>query len=170
MMMWRRWVRMLPVALAVTACDQVDAIRDEFRDLTPHETYVQSLRVAGLGETALVQAWLEAADGAVSDAPVVGLPYEEEGFLFSDDPGAVGYRLRLRRGQRLTVDFRLQGESPARVFLDVYRVQQDSGRDPVSVLATDSLLTEVEFVAGWGADYIVRIQPELLRGGGTGSR
>ncbi len=165
MVMWRRWVGMLPLALVVTSCDQVDAIRDEFRDLTPHEAYVQSLRVAGLGETALVQAWLEAGAGALSDAPVVGLPYEEEGFLFPDDPGAVGYRLRLRRGQRLTVDFRLEGDSPARVFLDVYRMQRDPGRDPVPILATDSLLTDVEFVAGWEADYIVRIQPELLRGG-----
>lgn len=164
MMCWR-WAGMLPLALGLTSCDRVDAIRDEFRDLTAHESYFQSLRVAGLGETALVQAWLEAAAGALSYAPVVSLPYEEEGFLFPDDPGAVGYRFRLRRGQRLTVDFRLEGESPARVFLDVYRVQQDSARDPVPILATDSLLTEVEFVAGWEADYIVRIQPELLRGG-----
>lgn len=163
--MSRRWVAILPLAIVVTSCDQVDAIRDEFRDLTPYESYVQSLRVAGLGKTALVQAWLEAAAGALSDAPVVGLPYEEEGFFFPDDPGAVGYRLHLRRGQRLTVSFRMEGEFPARVFLEVYRVQQDPGRDPVPVLATDSLLTEVELVAGWEADYIVRIQPELLRGG-----
>lgn len=163
--MSRRWVAILPLAIVVTSCDQVDAIRDEFRDLTPYESYVQSLRVAGLGKTALVQAWLEAAAGALSDAPVVGLPYEEEGFFFPDDPGAVGYRLHLRRGQRLTVSFRMEGEFPARVFLEVYRVQRDPGRDPVPVLATDSLLTEVELVAGWEADYIVRIQPELLRGG-----
>lgn len=164
-MRWPRWVGVFPLALLMASCDQVDAIRDEFRDLTAHEAYTQSLRAAGLGETALVQAWLDAAASALTDAPTVSLPYEEEGYLFPDDPGAMGYQLRLRRGQRLTMDFRMEGELPARVFLDVYRVQRDANRAPVPILATDSTLAEVEFVAGWEADYIVRIQPELLRGG-----
>ena len=121
---------LLGVALASACGEQVDQIRNEFRDLTPHEAYFESLRAVGLAETALGIAWAEAAAASLDEAPTVGFPYEEEGFLFPESPGARSYLVELRRGQRLSLDVELDGDGPTRLFLDIYRMQSDSGRAP----------------------------------------
>jgi len=162
--LWRVGV-FLGVVLLSACGEQVDQIRNEFRDLTPHEAYFESLRAVGLAETALGTAWAEAASRSLGEAPTVGLPYEEEGFLFPESPGARSYRLDLRRGQRLTLDVELDGEGPTRLFLDIYRMQSDSGRAPLPVLSSDSVRGMVEYIATRRASYVVRLQPELLRGG-----
>ena len=156
---------LLGVALASACGEQVDQIRNEFRDLTPHEAYFESLRAVGLAETALGIAWAEAAAASLDEAPTVGFPYEEEGFLFPESPGARSYLVELRRGQRLSLDVELDGDGPTRLFLDIYRMQSDSGRAPLPVLSSDSVRGMVEYVASRRASYVVRLQPELLRGG-----
>ena len=153
------------MVLLAGACDQVDQLRNDFRDLTPHEAYFESLRAAGLAETALGQEWQAAAAQSLSEAPSVGLPFEEEGFLFPESPGARSYRVDLRRGQRLTIEVAMESRDPTRLFVDVYRVQSDPTRSPLPVLSTDSLLGVIDYVATRRADYVVRLQPELLRGG-----
>lgn len=35
--------------LAISGCEEVEQLRDHFRDLTPHEAYQAQLNVAGLG-------------------------------------------------------------------------------------------------------------------------
>ena len=155
----------LGVLLFIPACEQVDQIRNEFRDLTPHEAYFESLRAVGLAETALGTAWSEAAARALDEAPTVGLPFEEEGFLFPESPDARSYLVELRRGQRLSIDVELNGGEPTRLFVDVYRMQSTPERAPLPVLSSDSVRGMVEYVASRGASYVVRLQPELLRGG-----
>lgn len=153
------------VVLLAGACDQVDQLRNDFRDLTPHEAYFESLRAVGLAGTALGQEWQEAAARSLSEAPAVALPFEEEGFLFPESPGARSYRVDLRRGQRLTIEVAMDSGDPTRLFVDVYRVQSDPTRSPLPVFSTDSVLGVIDYVATRRADYVVRLQPELLRGG-----
>lgn len=160
-----RFGALLGVLLSVACGEQVDQIRNEYRDLTPHEAYFESLRAVGLAETALGAAWSEAASRSLHEAPTVGLPYEEEGFLFAESPGARSYRVELRRGQRLSLDLKLDGERPTRLFLDIYRMQSDSSRAPLPVLSSDSVRGSLDYVASRRASYVVRLQPELLRGG-----
>jgi len=149
--------------LTLTACGTVEEVRLSFSDTTPHEAYVQSLQAAGLADAALTKEWTAAAESAVGTAPEVDLPFREEGYLFPAEPGARGYRFSLRRGQQLTVDVALVEEVPARLFLDVFRLREN--RDPLPVVSTDSLLTDVTYTAATSGDYVVRLQPELLRGG-----
>ena len=156
----------LGVLLLVTGCgDQIDQIRNEFRDLTPHEAYFESLGAVGLTETALGTAWSEAASHALDEAPTVSLPYEEEGFLFPESPDARSYLVELRRGQLLSIDVELDGGDPTRLFLDIYRIPSNTGWVPFPVLSSDSVLGRVEYVVSRRAKYVVRLQPELLRGG-----
>ena len=159
----RPWL--ILISLFVPACDQVDQIQNDFRDLTPHEAYFESLSAAGLAETALGSEWATVAATALSDAPVVGLPFDEEGFLFPETPEARSYRVRLQRGQRLTITIALNGNGPARVFVDVYRLQDDTSLSPLPVLSSESVSGDLEYVSTRQADYVVRLQPELLRGG-----
>ncbi len=157
------WLLLLP--LFVLACDQIDQIQNNFRDLTPHEIYSESLSAAGLAETALGSEWAAVAATALSEAPVVGLPFDEEGFLFAETPEARSYRVGLRRGQRLSIDIALDDNEPARLFVDVYRIQADTSLSPLPVLSSESTVEDLEYVSTRRADYVVRLQPELLRGG-----
>ncbi|RMH19853.1 MAG: peptidase M23, partial [Gemmatimonadetes bacterium] len=146
----------------LTACDTVDGVRNELRDLTPHETYAEALAAAGLANTRLARAWHDAARRALPSAPVVTPPYEEEGVFFADQPEARAYRLRLRRGQELQVRVALDSTRSGRLFLDVFRLPDDSARAPLPLVSGDSARGLYRLVASRTADYAVRLQPELL--------
>ena len=160
---WTVWAGL--AVLSLNACDQIDQIQNELRDLTPHEAYVESLRAVKLAETALGTQWVSAAARALREAPTVPLPFEEEGFLFAETPEARSYRFELRRGQRLSIDAALDGEDSFRIFIDVYRMPEDPSRSPIPVLSSGSLSESLEYVSTRRADYVVRLQPELLHGG-----
>jgi murein DD-endopeptidase MepM/ murein hydrolase activator NlpD/SH3-like domain-containing protein len=160
-------VRFLALSLVVAAggCREIDEIRDEYRDMTAHEAYEESLADAGLTETALVQDWIDASRTALTDPVPVALPYREEGFLPADEAGAFGFRMELVRGQRLTVDVDVSGDAPARVFLDLYRADPEGVGVPLYVMSADSVTGGLAFTVNRDGPYVVRFQPELLRGG-----
>ena len=160
---WTAWACLS--VLLLNACDQVDQIQNELRDLTPHEAYMESLRAVKLSETALGTQWARAAVRSLRDAPTITLPFEEEGFLFAETPEARSYRLELRRGQRLSIDANLDGGDQFRVFIDVYRMPEDASQSPLPVLSSESRSESLEYVSTRQAEYVVRLQPELLRGG-----
>lgn len=158
-----------PLALALVAalpagCGPAEAVREYFRDPTPHEEYLLALSHAGLLSTALGAEWLEAAEEALSFPLVMDAPYREEGFFPEEDPSALGYRFPLRRGQRLLVRVELVTTEPARLFVDLFRAAPDSTRAPAPVLSGE-LGTEMVFEPRRNGDYLLRIQPELLRSG-----
>ena len=126
---------------------------------------MESLRAVKLAETALGTQWASAAVRSLNEAPRVTLPFKEEGFLFAETPEARSYRVELRRGQRLSIDADLDGGDPFRVFIDVFRMPEDASRSPLPVLSSGSLSESLEYVSTRRAEYVVRLQPELLRGG-----
>jgi murein DD-endopeptidase MepM/ murein hydrolase activator NlpD len=160
---WAAWTCM--AVLSVSACDQVDQIQNELRDQTPHEAYLESLRAVNLAETALGTLWASAAVRSLTNAPTITLPFEEEGFLFAETPEARSYRVELRRGQRLSIDADLDGGDPFRFFIDVYRMPEDASQSPLPVLSSEFDSEGLEYVSTRRAEYVVRLQPELLRGG-----
>ena len=160
---WTAWTCM--AVLSVSACDQLDQIQNDLRDQTPHEAYLESLRAANLAETALGTLWASAAVRSLTNAPIIALPFEEEGFLFAETPEARSYRVELRRGQRLAIDANLEGGDPFRFFIDVYRIPEDASQSPLPVLSSELRFERLEYVSTRRADYVVRLQPELLRGG-----
>ncbi len=160
---WTAWLCLAVVSL--TACDRVDRIQNELRDQTPHEAYEEALRAMKLSETALGAQWTSAATRSLRNAPTITLPFEEEGFLFAETPEARSYRVELRRGQRLSIDADLDGGVPFRFFIDVYRMPEDASQSPFPVLSSELHSVDLEYVSTRRADYVVRLQPELLRGG-----
>lgn len=141
-----------------------EALREFFRETTPHEAYLMGLSETGLAATALGQDWISAAQNALVMPLHTELPYLEEGFFPEEEPAALGYRVSLRRGQRLTVRVELDGVRDTRLFLDLYRVAPDTLRPPVHVIAPEPG-AELVFEPRRSGDYLLRIQPELLRGG-----
>lgn len=151
--------------LGVGGCEQVEQIRDARRDLTPHEAYLASLSQAGLAETALVGDWIAAGLGAVEDAPTIQLPFQEEGFIAADEAGAAAYRVRIGRGQRLTGHVQLTSAEGTRVFVDLFRLPEEPGDPLRPVLSVDTVPGDFIYEPWREGDFILRVQPELLRGG-----
>ena len=158
------WTALMAV-LVLGACEEVEQVQDRFRDMTPHEAYLASLEDAGLSETALGKDWVRAARESVDGATVVSLPFQEEGFITPEDPGATAYRVNVGRGQRLTAEVTLETAEQTRVFVDVFRVPEDPGDAYRPVLSSDSVPGALEYEPWRGGEFILRLQPELLRGG-----
>lgn len=151
---------------AATGCGPVERVRERFFDgPTPRDRYVQMLEWAGLESTALATDWMAAGERALPEAVPIRAPHAEEVWLGPEQAGALGYRLSARRGQRLTIIAGLRSDSAALLFLDVFRVTDDSLAPYRREASADSAARILEFEPRRDADYIVRIQPELLRGG-----
>ncbi len=152
------------VLLVLAGCGR-ESLRELFGDYTPHEQYALRLAEAELDGTALGRDWIAAAESALVNPVTVAAPYREESYLDPREAMAVAYRIPLRNGQRLEVAFESAPDSGYRVFLDLFRAPRDSAATPRRVLSADSLERSVEYLARRDGEYLVRIQPELLRGG-----
>lgn len=167
-------MRTLPlVVLLMAACspsEVLDSILPD--DATAHERYAESLRAAGLDSTALGREWLAAGDSALRDPFTATLPAREVGIYTRHEARAVAYRLELEEGQRLEVSLRADG-LPARLFLDLFEVTGDSARpfrhrataDTLAIIDSAATVLALEHEIRRDGQYVVRLQPELLRGG-----
>ena len=165
----RRDTVVLPLVLAgllaLSGCEQIEQARDHFRDLTPYEAYQARLNVAGLGESALAKDWETAGRVALAEPLPVSLPYAEEGYISPDAPEAAGYGFRLERGRRLTVEISVASGEPARVFVDLFRVPADTADPMRPVFSSESPVEAFTHEPWRGGEFVLRLQPELLRGG-----
>ena len=152
--------------LGLAACGAEEALRDALTPtLTPHERYAKGLRDAGLDSTALGREWIAAAERAVQQPMVVTLPFRDTGYLTPTEAPAVAYRFTLRRGQKLDVQLSTADSVGARLFLDLYHDPADTSRPLDHLEAADDDERVIEYEARRDGDYILRLQPELLRGG-----
>ena len=158
-------VTVAALCLVVTGCEQVEQVQDRFRDLTPYEAYQESLVEAGLAETALARDWMAAGRAALDGAAPIPLPFEEEGFITAEDPGAMAYRISVPRGQKLTADVSLQSDEDTQVFVELFRVPASDGDPLRPIVSFDSIPGAFEHEPWRGGDFVLRLQPELLRGG-----
>ena len=130
---------------------------------SPHEDYSAMLRKAGIDGTALGQDWNRAGQQALSHPVAVTTPFRETGYFPPEEARAIAYRLELQRGRRLAVDIAFDSSVPARLFVDLFRATGEPTPERVAFLDADqsSLVYDVERDGA----YLLRIQPELLRGG-----
>ncbi|MBI2073846.1 MAG: M23 family metallopeptidase [Gemmatimonadetes bacterium] len=137
-----------------------------FATSTPRETYEARLRELGLHTTALGRDWAAAAERALGAPVSVVLPHHEVRYLDPRQAAAVAYRLSLERGQRVAARIEVADTQPSDLtfFLDLFFLP-DSVTPPQPVASADSSAWEFEYVAMRPGDYVLRLQPELLRGG-----
>lgn len=93
----------------------------------------------------------------------VETPFVREITVDAAKPLAAGFALSLRRGQKLDVHVTVTGSAPPRVFLDLFGAIAPAADRPV-VSAPEPGVDLVHEVRETGA-YVLRVQPELLRGG-----
>ncbi|MGQ0702703.1 MAG: peptidoglycan DD-metalloendopeptidase family protein [Gemmatimonadales bacterium] len=134
-----------------------------FRSPSPSERYAASLEKAGLLTSALGQDWIRAGEGALASPMVVNLPVRETGYFPAEPASAVGYRLELVRGRILLIEIAFASERPAQLFVDLFRLRPGEEPDRVAWLPPDS--TVLRYEVRRDGDYLLRLQPELLRSG-----
>ena len=163
-MWWRVLVAaLLAVIAALLFWDRARVVGVLVPGATPHEAYARSLEAAGLADTALGRDWVAAADRALRQPESRTPPLEATITHPASAARAYGYRLELRRGRVLHTTLQVESAEPALVFIDVFRAAEGGDAEHV-VSARKGELTVRHEIRRDGI-YIVRIQPELLRGG-----
>ncbi len=154
----------LLLSFLLSGCMKKEIVPKRFYPRNDHEAYWYSLKQANLLNTALGKDWLLAADKPFDNQINVQLPYQESFNIDEETPDAIGYRFNAKRGQKILVDVQLITEDTTRVFVDLFRVKNDSLNEFIQVASADSTLS-LAFQPRSDASYLLRLQPELLRGG-----
>jgi murein DD-endopeptidase MepM/ murein hydrolase activator NlpD len=145
------------------SCGVEERIGDLLHPDSPYQEYLGRLRESGLDRTALGRDWVRAGETALRSAAVARTPFLETGYFPAHTPGAVAWRLTLRRGRTLAIELRFEAGEPARVFLDLFLVRDTNPPSRVASLKNDS--SALRYDVRRDGEYILRLQPELLRGG-----
>ena len=135
----------------------------KIRRESPHQRYARSLTEGGLAHTALATEWLAAATRAVQSPVALAVPFTEEALLDPARPVSLGYAVTLKRGQTLSVQVTVETDTPGRVFIDLF----PPGARPETRAVASATIDEnaLSHDARQSGVYVLRVQPELLRGG-----
>src|SRR5688572_2791919 len=128
------------------------------------DRYEREILNSDRAESTAYRGWVAEGRRALRDGLSIRPSFREVIEFSSGDAIAVGYRLDLRRGQRLRV--RLDRESfNGRLFGEVF--EEIGGRDPIYRLVESASGQAVEFAFEARTDgvHVVRVQPELDRAG-----
>jgi murein DD-endopeptidase MepM/ murein hydrolase activator NlpD len=136
-----------------------------FARKTPHEQYGQNITSAGLKGTALGSSWFRAAEQSLSQPLTISIPYSETGYFAAERPQAAGLRFTVKRGQQLRISLDKMPSTGFSVYLDLWESPPDGNSKPALVASADTLGNPLEHNVKKDAEYIVRVQPELLKGG-----
>ena len=134
------------------------------RPSSPYERYAESLRDAGLDQTALGRDWLAAGVNVLGKATPVELPLRETGYLPPGEPAARAWRFSLAEGRRLVIDVETVAADPFRVYLDLFELRGEPP-EPRLVASAEEGVVQLAFEPDRDGTFVLRLQPELLRGG-----
>ncbi|MBX0332233.1 peptidoglycan DD-metalloendopeptidase family protein [Pontibacter sp. HSC-14F20] len=151
--------------LFLSSCGSRETLRGVFKKETPYEAYVASLKTAKLDETAVGQDWLAEGQTALQAPIPVTLPFKETGYLPADKPRALGYKVAAKRGEKLVVSLEMKARQTMQVFMDLFEAGTDPAAELERVASADTAATTLIYVIDEDMAHLLRIQPELLRGG-----
>jgi hypothetical protein len=153
------------VSLLLFSRCQKEIVPEPYKPSNSHEAYTQSLRSAGLAHTAMARDWILADENAMKNPVDVEPPFEEAFYVDQASAFAVAYRFTVIKGQRVEIDVAFNGQKRCRLFMDLFRVQGLSYEDWRKVASANDNEKHVEFEPKVDSEYVIRLQPELLRGG-----
>lgn len=153
---------LLTTVLVLGACSSPK--RGLFARKSAHEQYSTQLSDAGLNETALGRLWFAAAEKALSRPLTVTLPYRETGYFAAERPDAAGYVFSARRGEQVNIAVSVKPQRNFLLFTDLWQ-GADAGNKPSLLAAADTTTWEIRYEVEKDGRLLLRLQPELLRGG-----
>lgn len=152
---WRRRVLFLFVLFG--GCNTLQTLIDP-HSVSPHEHYVNGLEKSDLITTSMVKTWMKAGDVSLHDSILVTLPFRETGYFASTEPQARFYRFDVKDGQVLTLTAVLKTKENARLFADIFTLQEGHWKELAHVDSSLNLTHEFDK----SGSCLVRLQPELL--------
>jgi len=159
---YRRPLFFLLICLSTFSCQRQIKLDKLFEQASPYEKYRQRLEKSELDQTALGQDWIEAGKVSLNDSLFVSLPYQETGYLPPEVPQALSLRYSVMEGQRININLEALTQPESLFFLDVFELAPDSS---LSSLHHADSLSQLSYEAEKSGMHLLRVQPELLRGG-----
>lgn len=154
----------LPLLLMIPGCKQ-EVVPEPYRPTHAHDGYLHSLVEANLSDTALGRDWISSAEEVLKNPIDITLPLEEVFYVSPTETLAVAYRFDVKRGQKIELEVSIESDKPSRLFIDCFRVRDESEEDLLLVASANESENYLIFEPRRDAQYIIRLQPELLRGG-----
>lgn len=162
--MLRRSLLVFIAFIVILSCSE-EFVPDPFHPRNEHEAYLHALSQTGLSNTALGQDWQQVSQHVLRNPIKIEPPYEE---AFYFDPGkadGIGYRFNAKRGQKIEIVINKSKRDSAKLFIDLFRPYGELEEYYEHVATADPVEHKIGFEPRQDAEYIVRVQPELLRGG-----
>lgn len=127
------------------------------------DRYEDQVLQSDLGKSSAYTEWSMAGRSALRDRLSIRPSFRELLYFSPDRATAVGYRMQLRRGQRVRIDIerRMQG----RIFAEIF--EEIGGGEPIFRLVHSGSSNDphIAFEAITNGPHVVRLQPELFKGG-----
>ena len=133
-----------------------------FKKMSPHESYSNRLKTAGLQQTAMGSAWLKAADESLIKPVKISIPYKETGFFAADRVQAAAFIFEAKRGEKLLINLTKNPEDDFRIFMDVWQQQNQQNK---LMASADTIGKNLNVEIKQTGTYLLRLQPELLKSG-----
>ena len=154
----------LLILMNLMGCAKKEIIPEQYHPKNDFDAYRYSLNQANLLTTALGKDWIAASKKPFIEQIEISLPYQESFEIDSQIPDAHGYQFNVKRGQEVLVKIDLISLDSSKVFVDLFRITSDTLNPFIQVASADSTL-DLSFQPTRDASYLLRLQPELLRGG-----
>jgi peptidoglycan LD-endopeptidase LytH len=135
-----------------------------FAKKTPHQQYGDKISEAGLKQTALGRLWFLAAEQALSKPLMISLPYRETGYFPAEKPQSAGLAFTAKRGEKLKITLEKKPANGFLIYMDLWQRPAGNG-NPKLVVTSDTTASPIEYEVDDEASFILRLQPELLKGG-----
>ncbi len=116
-------------------------------------------------ETALGRQWFAAAEQSITSPLSVNLPYSETGYFPADKPKAAGIIFHAKRGEKLSIVLHKKPAAGFVIYLDLWQPALSADSKPEFLLSADTAAANVTYDVKKDGSYILRLQPELLKGG-----
>lgn len=135
-----------------------------FGKKTPHDQYSDRIKNAGLSGTVLGNSWFTVAAQSLSSPLTIPIPYSETGYFSADRPAAAGLRFDVVRGQKLFITVEKKPVQNFNLYIDLWKIEQGKN-EPAHITAADTSNYTIRHEVKENAQYILRVQPELLSSG-----
>lgn len=134
-----------------------------FKAASPHEQYQRKLVSAGLDKTAMGSAWITAATNGLQQPLSIKIPFREQGYFAAEKVPVAVYRFSATKGQKLNIGLDKKPAGEFTIYMDLWQLSADGS--PKLLSAADTLGNPIALDVEETGNYLVRLQPELLRSG-----
>ncbi len=134
-----------------------------FKTASPYELYQRKLTTAGLDKTAMGMAWINAGKQSITKPVSIEVPYKEQGYFLAERVPAAAFRFSGIRGQKLSIQLDKTPAAGFMVYMDLWQLR--AGNSPQQIASADTLSSTLTLDIDDNAEYLLRLQPELLKSG-----